>query len=109
MVSIKRRGKFRGGEIKPDLRNKTISIPTKPWYRQDGIKRSIGFVVLGAGSLIGGGIGMILQGVGGLIGTVGIVNAGKKSNSDYNNESGLWYHVTEIMKWLFKFLTKRNK
>src|SRR3972149_3749420 len=67
--------------------------PTKintsvPFYRQDGFKRSVGFVFFGVGDFIDGPIGTALKGIGGLLGVIGFADAGRKSAGAHNDKFG---------------------
>jgi len=106
---MKRRGTFRGGEIKPDLTKKHISVSRVPFYRQPGFKRSIGFVFLGIGQIVGGAAGLTLQGIGGLVGVVGLAHAAKRSTPATDGQEGLWYQLLQILTKIISHYIKKEK
>jgi hypothetical protein len=87
-----------------------IKIDTSvPFYRQDGFKRSVGFLFFGIGDFIDGPIGAALKGIGGLLGIIGFADAGRKSAQNHNGNVGLWQTIKEIVLLIINFFSKKGK
>lgn len=80
-----------------------------PWYNMPGLKRGVGFVLVGVGSFITGGIGNIVTGLGMLIGAIGLADPLIKSSDKVGSKGeGITDIIIKLLDFLLNYFKQRS-
>lgn len=92
---------------------KEFEVKNTPWYRQSGVKRSTGAILMIVGgamslfpstNLLGTGI----YSLGAVVGGIGVADAMRKSKPTADNpDKGLWYTILEGLKQTANAMKKK--
>lgn len=95
------------------VNDKEFEVKNTPWYRQNGVKRSTGAILMIVGgamslfpstSLLGTG----LYSLGAVVGGIGVADAMRKSKPTADNpDKGLWYTILEGLKQTANAMKKK--
>jgi len=105
----KPRGKIRGrAEMDVEIREVPPGGEIEfPWYTRPGLKRGTALVLIGIGQVIPEGYGMIIQGIGYLLGAIGLIDPIIKESKKVGEKGeGIVDLLIKLIKAILELLKK---